>query len=191
MKPPGRLELIVLSILSGAFLLVVAFGISYNPTPGPIVPASGSDNVAVVADPGEPEIINYDLQLRRPTFAQVQDFLATDNTSSIELTGAPVPGQPVNCLTYSTTFRERAIDQHLWAYIVIFNWSAGLENPGITGWHAINAFDTTDLGLVYVEPSTDKVVDLKIGKDYSEELCAAGKWCPLFPMFVKQIGIAR
>lgn len=181
----------ILIVAFFAGMIILGGNTYHKPAPIPTAQPGDSDNLSVEAIPEETQTVNYDLQLRRPTFAQVEDFLAADNTSDLELTGSPVPGQPVNCLTYSTALRENAIGQHLWVYIVIFNWNGGPDFPDTAGWHAINAFDTTDRGLVYVEPSTEKVVDLKIGYDYSQELCATGKWCPVFPMVVLQISMAR
>jgi hypothetical protein len=122
---------------------------------------------------------SYDLMLKRPTYSQVLDFLSSDNTSQM---------QSGNCLDFSTRFRDNALARGLWSYVVILNWQSG---TGLHGWHALNAFDTTDKGLVYIEPSGDKIVTLKLGDDYSKVFCSIGKFCPLEPMLVIQIGLVR
>jgi hypothetical protein len=121
---------------------------------------------------------SYDLMLKKPTYSQVLDFLASDNTSQLK----------TNCLGYSTNFRDNAMAGGLWCYVVIFNWQT---DAGLHGWHALNAFDTTDKGLIYIEPSGDKIVTLQLGDDYSKVFCSIGKFCPLEPMLVIQIGIVR
>jgi len=124
-------------------------------------------------------ISSYDLLLKRPTSDEVKSFLDSDDTSKL---------RSIDCLIYSTTFRDHAIKEGFWCYIVIFNWSSG---SGLSGWHALNGFDTKDKGLIYIEPMSGKIVDLELGRDYSPNLCIEGNFCPLCPMFVREIGIAR
>lgn len=128
---------------------------------------------------------SYDLMLKRPTYGQVLDFLATDNTSQLQSTA----DLQVNCLTLSTRFRDNALAKGLWSYVVIFNWHSGTSD--IYGWHALNAFDTKDKGLVYIEPSGEKIVPLQLGEDYGKVFCSIGKFCPLDSMIVTQIGFVR
>lgn len=128
---------------------------------------------------------SYDLMLKRPTHSQVLDFLATDNTSQLQ-SGDPL--QPANCLALSTRFRDNALARGFWCYVVIFNWRSGSD---YYGWHALNAFDTKDRGMIYIEPSGEKIVTLQLGDDYSKVFCSIGKFCPLNSMIVTQIGLVR
>jgi len=125
----------------------------------------------------EDGVKQYHLCLRKPTYDEVMTFISQDYT---EKTGG-------NCLDCATKLNDNAIAKGIWCYVVLFNYFTGTS----CGSHAIVAFDTVDKGMVYIEPQTDQIVRLELGKDYSEYLCAGNKICPIEKMFVRQIGIIR
>jgi hypothetical protein len=117
------------------------------------------------------------LCLRKPTYDEVITFIRQDYTEQM---GG-------NCLDSAARLNDNAIAQGIWCYVVLFNYFTGTSY----GFHAIVAFDTVDKGMVYIEPQTDQVVQLELGEDYSQFLCAGNKICPIQKMFVRQIGIIR
>lgn len=118
-----------------------------------------------------------DLCLKRVPYEVVLDFLAEDKTDQ----------SSGNCLDKAVAINNNAIARGIWCYVVVFNYSTGIYSKS----HAIVAFDTTDRGIVYFEPETDQQVELRLGMDYSQEICKGGKICPIEKMIVTQIGIIK
>ena len=88
--------------------------------------------------------------LRDPSYAELTDFLAADKTDEI-----PYSRPDFMCQHFSLTLRENANKQG-WrcAYVEID--SVPIEGGyGINYAHAIVAFNTTDRGLIYIEPQND------------------------------------
>jgi hypothetical protein len=105
--------------------------------------------------------INYDRMttgygyvLKDPTYQALKSFLAADSTDANLY--------DINnyvCVDFSTAVKANAIKQKIrCAYVII-------DYPGGTG-HAIVAFNTTDKGIIYIEPQHDDEVNLQIGKYY-------------------------
>jgi hypothetical protein len=92
--------------------------------------------------------------LHDPTYKEVMDFLANDNSED-----TPYDKNSHICTDYTTEVNNNAE-------------KAGLRCGSVyiiypeTG-HSITVFDTTDRGLVFIEPQYDKEVTLPIGKSYS------------------------
>lgn len=90
----------------------------------------------------------------RATYQEVLDFLAVDETDkNIAELGK------YNCISYSLDLIGNAEEAGLRAGFVWISWP-------IDGLHVIVAFDTTDRGVVFVEPRTDQVVELAVGEIY-------------------------
>jgi len=87
--------------------------------------------------------INY----RPITWMELNGFLAADNTN-INSTGKYNLNY-YNCLDFSVTLVENAGKQDIKAWIIIVEFTDG--SPG----HAFVAFETTDLGVVFIEPQLD------------------------------------
>lgn len=99
-------------------------------------------------------ITGYDYVLRDPSYQEMQDFLAQDMTSEREY----VEGEYI-CVDFAADVKSNAAEEGIrCAYVVI-------EYRGETG-HAVIAFDTTDEGLVYIEPQFDWEVEPEIGERY-------------------------
>lgn len=96
----------------------------------------------------------YGYVLRDPSYQEMKNFLAQDKTSEREY----VEGKYV-CVDFAAAVKANAAKEGIrCAYVVI-------EYRGGTG-HTIIAFDTTDQGLVFIEPQFDWEVEPEIGRRY-------------------------
>jgi hypothetical protein len=92
--------------------------------------------------------------LHDPSYQEVLDFLAKDHSEDV-----PYNKENHICTDYTTDVNNNAE-------------KAGLRCGSVyiiypeTG-HSIIAFDTTDKGLIFIEPQYDKEVKLPVGKSYS------------------------
>jgi hypothetical protein len=98
----------------------------------------------------------YDYVLRDPSYQEMKAFLEQDETSEQEYLR-----NEYICVDFAANVKANAAEEGIrCAYVVI-------EYLGTTG-HAIVAFDTTDRGLVYVEPQFDWDVVPEVGRRYYE-----------------------
>ena len=98
----------------------------------------------------------YGYVLRDPSYQEMKDFLKQDETSEQEYLR-----DEYICVDFAANVKANAAKEGIrCAYVVI-------EYLGTNG-HAIVAFDTTDRGLVYVEPQFDWDVELETGRRYYE-----------------------
>lgn len=96
----------------------------------------------------------YGYVLRDPSYQEMEDFLKQDETSEREY----LENEYI-CVDFAADVKANAAEEGIrCAYVVI-------EYLGLTG-HAIVAFDTTDEGLVYIEPQFDWEVEPEIGQRY-------------------------
>jgi hypothetical protein len=95
--------------------------------------------------------------LRNPTYFEAQQFVASDKTAS-----HPYINGSYTCSNFAADFRNNALGAGYGCGI------AFLYFPDTTC-HAINCFNTTDKGLVFVEPQSDKFVNVTIGESYQTE----------------------
>jgi len=92
--------------------------------------------------------------LHKATYQQVIDFLATDNTDAYTYSL-----KDFDCTDFAIQLRTDAIKDNIECGVAILS----LENPDgeLAEYdHAINVFDTSDKGLVYVEPQADGTFDI-------------------------------
>jgi len=98
----------------------------------------------------------YGYVLRDPSYQEMMDFLKQDEISEREYVK-----DGYICVDFAADVKANALEEGIrCAYVVI-------EYLGLTG-HAIVAFDTTDRGLVYIEPQFDWEVEPAIGRRYYE-----------------------
>jgi hypothetical protein len=98
----------------------------------------------------------YGYILRDPSYQEMKDFLEQDETSEQEYLS-----NEYICVDFAANVKANATKQGVrCGYVVV-------EYLGTNG-HAIVAFDTTDRGLVYIEPQFDWDVELEIGRCYYE-----------------------
>jgi hypothetical protein len=68
------------------------------------------------------------------------------------------------CSNFASIAKDNASKVGLhFAYVEI----KGVENDVWQG-HAVNAINTTDKGLIFIEPQTDKIIDVEIGNEYND-----------------------
>ena len=95
--------------------------------------------------------------LHNPTHDEAMDFIKNDETDKNSY-----DDNYYNCGHFSRDFNNEAEQNGLiCAYVEI---SLNGSVP-----HAIVAFNTTDQGLVFIEPQTDEIVNLQINLDYWNE----------------------
>ena len=93
--------------------------------------------------------------LRDPTYDEAVKFVTSDKTSS-----HPYVNATYTCVNFAMDFQASAL-------------LAGFKCGVVTAFfpdetsHDLNCFNTTDMGMVYVEPQTDQIVSLNVGQVYS------------------------
>jgi predicted nucleic acid-binding Zn-ribbon protein len=94
--------------------------------------------------------------IRDPTYAEAIDFINSDRTDENEYTEDYV------CYDFTADFNTNAFQMgYRCGFVYIeFPYSA----------HAIACFNTTDRGLIYIEPQTDEIVYVAVGRMYSGKL---------------------
>lgn len=92
-------------------------------------------------------------ELKNPTFKEVRDFIIKDPTSRNNF----ILNQ-YECRHFATEVNNNAEAQGLRCALVLLCFERGQ--------HAVIAFDTTDRGLVYIEPQTDARIHPEVGGKY-------------------------
>ena len=93
------------------------------------------------------------IELKNPTFQELRDFILRDPTNRNEF----VLNQ-YECRHYATEVNNNAEAEGLRCAFVLLCYDRGQ--------HAVVAFDTTDRGLVYIEPQTDARIHPEVGGKY-------------------------
>jgi hypothetical protein len=93
--------------------------------------------------------------LHNPTYQEMKTFLAQDPTNNNNY----VEDKYV-CVDFAAAVKNDADAKGIRCAVVDIFYPDGYG-------HTINAFDTTDRGLIYVEPQFDQEVKLVVGKSYS------------------------
>jgi hypothetical protein len=93
--------------------------------------------------------------LRNPTYQEMKDFLKKDTANS-----KPYLAGQRTCVDFAGEVNNNAESQGIRCAVVYIVYPE-------TG-HSIVAFETTDKGLIFVEPQFDREVTLPIGKSYSK-----------------------
>jgi hypothetical protein len=98
-----------------------------------------------------PEIRKYD-GLRDPTYLEALDFIRSDKTDRNQY------NQSYRCMNFADDFVNDAFRAgYRCGYVII-------EFSDIN--HAIVCFNTSDKGLIFIEPQNDQIVALATGKPY-------------------------
>ena len=96
------------------------------------------------------------IQAANPTWNQLTTFIAQDKTDQ-----HPYDVHSYNCVNYATTVYNNAETSNIEAAMVSIN----LRNA--TAGHALDAFITSDYGLVYVDcTGNDTIARVEVGKAY-------------------------
>ncbi|MFA5056184.1 MAG: hypothetical protein WC562_08495 [Dehalococcoidia bacterium] len=96
-------------------------------------------------------------ELRDPTYSELQRFIEEDNTDKNEY----VEGI-YSCSDFAASLNNNAVQL---GYNAAYVYIAYPDGSG----HAINAFQTVDKGIIFIEPQYDDEVQLTIGSSYSEQ----------------------
>ena len=89
------------------------------------------------------------------TYQEVLDFLAEDTTDSNTYDAINY-----NCFNFTADVISHALERNIWCGFVYILF----EGPDVA--HAIVAFNTTDEGIIFIEPQSDRVVKVEVGKHY-------------------------
>jgi len=123
--------------------------------------ATEREQIATIQESLEALQTNYDRMttdygyvLKDPTYQTMRKFLASDKTDT-----KTYDISNYVCEDFSADVVKNALQQKIRCAFVIIHY------PGSTG-HAVIAFNTTDKGLIYVEPQSDDEVNMQIGKHY-------------------------
>ena len=92
--------------------------------------------------------------IRDPTYSEVLQFVAEDQTDKHEYT------ENYTCLNFAADFKNNAFQAGYRCGFV------RIEFPDSS--HAIVCFNTTDKGIIFIEPQFDDIVQVIIGFSYSE-----------------------
>lgn len=91
--------------------------------------------------------------IRDPTYQEALNFIASDQTDKNQYS------ENYTCENFAADFKNNAFKAgYRCGYVIIDFPDAG---------HAINCFNTTDKGLIFIEPQCDDIVTLKVGQSYS------------------------
>ena len=101
---------------------------------------------------GVDDLTESDWYLMDPTYSKAIAVINSDKTNENEYTNEYA------CYDYTADFNENAGQAgHIFGFVYIeFSDSA----------HAIACFNTTDNGLIYIEPQNDEIVTLTVGQAY-------------------------
>jgi len=91
--------------------------------------------------------------IRDPTYAEAVNFMALDQTDQHEY-----DDETYTCWNYVADFKNNAFE------VGYRCGDVGIEFPYSA--HAIVCFNTTDHGLIFIEPQDDEIVTLTIGQQY-------------------------
>lgn len=98
-------------------------------------------------------VVSPEVSLRDPGYQEAVGFVASDGTDQRPYDRSSA------CVAFAKEFRSNANKAGLkCAYVVVY-FPEGYS-------HALNGFNTTDRGLVFVEPQSDEVFSLVVGEPY-------------------------
>lgn len=92
-------------------------------------------------------------ELRDPTYGEALQFIESDQTDE-----NPYKEEEYTCSNFAADFKSNALKAgYRCGYVLVFgpDWN-----------HALNCFNTTDCGLIFVEPQEDVILTLAIGQPY-------------------------
>jgi hypothetical protein len=96
--------------------------------------------------------------LKNPTYQEALQFIASDKTDQ-----HPYMEESYTCTNFASDFRNNALKAG-------FNCGCVVMYFPDSSSHALNCFNSTDRGLIFVEPQTDEVVTLRVGEVYWADL---------------------
>jgi hypothetical protein len=130
------------------------------------------DGARVVGADGHYIALRNNPNAINPTWSKLKSFLRTDNTDKQTYSYTSF-----DCADFAEMLHNNAETVGIRTAFVAIQLGPSDYYPKSSG-HALNAFETTDKGLVYIdctapindhEGSADKVVDVKVGKPYKPD----------------------
>lgn len=106
--------------------------------------------------PSQEQKTSYTYTLRNPTYQEMKAFIAEDLTN----TNNYVEDKYV-CVDFAATVSNNAEAKGIRCAVVDIFYPDGYG-------HTIVAFDTSERGLIYIEPQFDQEVKLEVGRSYSQ-----------------------
>jgi len=105
---------------------------------------------------GNSTSVNATEELRNPTFKEMKEFILKDTTSHNQFIS-----NKYECRHFATDVNNNADAAGLRCAFVLLCYA--------NGQHAVVAFETTDRGLIYIEPQTDAAIQPKVGGMYQNQ----------------------
>jgi len=100
--------------------------------------------------------LEKDYNLRDPTYEEAMQFIRSDQTDKNQY------NQSYTCINFANDFRYNALNEgYRCGYVAI--------EFGETS-HAIVCFNTSDNGLIFIEPQSDEIVTLTTEQPYLGEI---------------------
>ncbi|MDP8202272.1 MAG: hypothetical protein P9M11_09085 [Candidatus Tenebribacter burtonii] len=93
-------------------------------------------------------------ELHNPSYSEAMTFVSKDKTDRKKYNE-----ETFNCAHYTLEVNNNSEIEEMRCAIVFVDLSGGEG-------HALIAFNTTDKGILYIEPQSDQKVNLKVGDDY-------------------------
>jgi hypothetical protein len=90
---------------------------------------------------------------RNPTYLEALEFIESDQTDKNQY----VEGK-YTCSNFAVDFENNAFESGYKCGFVLVLF--------VNKSHALNCFNTTDYGLIFVEPQEDKIVKMTVGQSY-------------------------
>ncbi len=109
---------------------------------------------AIVAGVAAADVVDVkrDYNVRDPTYQEALEFIHLDQTDK------NLYNQHYKCINFANDFRNNALREgYRCGYVTI-------DFPETD--HAIVCFNTSDNGLIFIEPQNDEIVTLTIGQSY-------------------------
>lgn len=144
------LSLFALCLFIGAGNAVARNQMIQSEVTGP-VPVQAWGDYVIASQNNPPE--DQALTLRNPTFKELKEFILADPTSRNRF----VPNQ-YECRHFATDVNNAADAAGIRCAFVLLCFR--------TYQHAVVAFETTDRGMIYIEPQTDAVIEPVAGGKY-------------------------
>lgn len=99
---------------------------------------------------------NQTYEIKNPTFEEVKDFILKDTTSQNKFVL-----NKYECRHFATDVNNNADAAGIRCAFVLLCYR--------NGQHAVVGFDTTDRGMIYIEPQTDAAIQPEVGGKYQGE----------------------
>jgi len=96
--------------------------------------------------------LEYDYTLRNPAYQETLEFLDSDQTDKNQY------NQSYTCINFANDFKKNALKEGYRCGYVIVEFHETR--------HAIVCFNTSDNGLIFIEPQNDKIVTLTTEQQY-------------------------